>query len=80
MSRILIVAGLVGVAIVSFAGCQATRAGYETAPYRVLQKDGAWSCGTIPRSMIAETRQGGDDFMRLFGTSPATTRPSRKSP
>lgn len=66
MSRLLIVAGLVGVAIASFAGCQATRAGYETAPYRVLQKDGRVELRDYPTLHVAETRQGGDDFMRLF--------------
>ncbi len=35
-------AALLAVILVSAGGCQVIRAGYETAPYRVLESDGAF--------------------------------------
>ncbi len=48
------------------AGCQATRAGYETAPYKVVGRDGPVELRTYPTLRVAETQSGSDDFMRLF--------------
>jgi hypothetical protein len=53
------------------AGCQSTRAGYETVPYRVLRADGNFELRDYPALLVVETpmaSDGGDDgsFMRLF--------------
>jgi len=62
----LVVLGLASV------GCQATRAGYETAPYRVLQAKGDFEVRDYPVLTIVETQmsQGGsgssDSFQSLF--------------
>lgn len=57
-----------GLAVIggALAGCQATRAGYATAPYRVLRRDGPVELREYPALQLAETPRGGDDFMRLF--------------
>ncbi|MFO1460954.1 MAG: heme-binding protein [Verrucomicrobiota bacterium] len=47
-------------------GCQVTRAGYASAPYRVLQQSGDVEIRSYPPLRLAETSTGGDDFMRLF--------------
>jgi len=61
---------LVGLTV---AGCQATRAGYESAPYRVIRADGKVQVRDYPALMVVETsraahsRDGGDgSFGRLF--------------
>ena len=43
-----------------------TRAGYESAPYAVLEKDKRIELRQYPILRVAETSRGGDDFMRLF--------------
>jgi DNA gyrase inhibitor GyrI len=54
------------------AGCQATRAGYESAPYRIVRSDGKFQVRDYPALTVVETPLGGsrngDDgsFMRLF--------------
>lgn len=54
-------------------GCQATRAGYESAPYRVVRSDGKFQLRDYPALMVVETtmtRSGNDtdgSFNRLFG-------------
>jgi hypothetical protein len=58
--------------VLIFAGCQVTRAGYETAPYRVLRTDGKFELRDYPAMTVVETpmirSQNGSDgsFMRLF--------------
>lgn len=58
--------------LVAAGGCQATRAGYETAPYRVIQSDGAFEVRDYPSMQWVETSLGegsGDSdggFGRLF--------------
>jgi hypothetical protein len=53
-------------------GCQATRAGYESAPYKTVRSDGKFQVRDYPALTIVETPLGGsrsgDDgsFMRLF--------------
>ena len=68
MSRSVILASVSIIAVVAatLAGCQATRAGYETAPYRVIRRDGKVQIREYPALKIAETATGGGDFMRLF--------------
>ncbi len=51
------------------AGCQATRAGYETAPYKVVRSSGKFEVRDYPALTVVETRMsdGGDgSFNRLF--------------
>jgi len=52
--------------LLAFSGCTVTRAGYETAPYRVIEQDGKVELREYPALQIAETGKNGDDFMRLF--------------
>ena len=61
---------LVGLVVV---GCQATRGGYESAPYKVMRSDGKFEVRDYPALTVVETpmtagkRDGGDgSFMRLF--------------
>jgi len=65
-----LVAGLVAAGL---AGCQATRAGYESAPYTVVRSDGKFELRDYPTLTVVETpmavgsRDGEDgSFMRLF--------------
>lgn len=64
-------AGLVTL-LLAAAGCQATRAGYETAPYRVLDADGPFQLRDYPAMQWVETPTGAGDgdsdgsFGRLF--------------
>ena len=65
-----VLAVVVGLA---FAGCHATRAGYESAPYRVVRSDGKfqvrdYSALTLVETPMPGSAQGGDNgsFMRLF--------------
>lgn len=63
-----VVASVLGLVVLgtALAGCQLTRAGYETAPFRVMEKDGAVEVREYPVLQVAETPASGDDFMRLF--------------
>lgn len=50
-------------------GCGATRAGYETAPHRVLSSEGRFELREYPETRLVQTpMSGGEDggFMRLF--------------
>ncbi len=65
-----ILAVVVGVGFL-LAGCQATRAGYESAPYRVVRSDGKFELRDYPALTVVETPMAdpaGNDggFMRLF--------------
>ena len=61
---------IVGVGLL-VAGCQATRAGYESAPYKVARSDGKFELRDYPDLTVVETPMAdpnGSDgsFMRLF--------------
>jgi hypothetical protein len=67
---LLILAVVIGLA---FVGCQATRAGYASAPYKVVRSGGKFQVRDYPALCVVETpmaadsRGGGDgSFMRLF--------------
>lgn len=65
-----LLAVVVGVGLL-VAGCQATRAGYESAPYRVVRSDGKFELRDYPALTVVETPMAdpaGSDggFMRLF--------------
>ena len=50
---------LVAVVVVVVAGCKATRAGYETAPYKVVRRDGKFELRDYPSLTVVETPMGG---------------------
>lgn len=52
----------------AIAACATSRAGYETAPYRVIRTEGAFEIRDYPELKIATTTRAGDDasFMKLF--------------
>jgi hypothetical protein len=56
------------VAAFCLAACVTSRAGYETAPYKVIRADGAFEIREYPSLKIATTDRGNDNdsFMRLF--------------
>ena len=61
---------VVGVGLL-VAGCQATRGGYESAPYKVVRSDGKFELRDYPALTVVETpmaNPSGSDgsFMRLF--------------
>jgi hypothetical protein len=62
---------VVGVVLV-LAGCQATRAGYESAPYKVVRSSGKFQVRDYPALAVAETSMGSgadgssSSFGRLF--------------
>ncbi len=73
MQRItIIIFVLAGGLALLVAGCQAVRAGYETAPYRVVRTDGKFELRDYAPLTVVETpmSQGGNgsdgSFMRLF--------------
>jgi len=52
-------------------GCQATRAGYESAPYKVVRSDGKFELRdypvlTVVEAPMADTNGSDGSFMRLF--------------
>jgi hypothetical protein len=60
-------------AVVVLVGCKATRAGYETAPYKVVRRDGKFELRDYPSLTLVETpmatsgSNGADgSFNRLF--------------
>jgi len=67
---LLIFVAVVGVGL-WVAGCQATRAGYESAPYQVVRADGKFELRDYPALTVVETPMAGPDgsdggFTRLF--------------
>lgn len=63
---VLIIA-LLAIPIV-LVGCRTTRAGYESAPYEVVRKDGNFELRDYPALMVVETAMtsGDEGFGRLF--------------
>lgn len=58
------------VIVVVLAGCGWSRQGYESAPYRVVERDGEFELRDYPGLVVVETqmgRDGGGSFQRLFG-------------
>jgi DNA gyrase inhibitor GyrI len=55
-----------------FAGCQATRGGYESAPYQVVRTSGKFAVRDYPALQVVETpmavpgKDADGSFMRLF--------------
>jgi len=68
---ILFVMLLIGAGLI-FVGCQTTRSGYESAPYKVVRTDGKFELRDYPSLSVVETpmaASGNSDdgsFMRLF--------------
>ena len=67
---ILILAGLALLVVLVGAGCQATRAGYKSAPYKTVRQDGSFEVRDYPALILVETPLGtagdGGSFGRLF--------------
>lgn len=63
---------LASTTVVTVAGCQTTRWGYESAPYTVVQKDGAVEIRDYPELVWIETpdrdrsERGSQSFNKLF--------------
>lgn len=58
-------------AVLILVGCQATRAGYESAPYKVVRSDGKFELRDYPALTVVETPMANPDgsdgsFTRLF--------------
>ena len=68
MKIVLICLALVTLAGLISAGCAAVRAGYDSAPYRVVRRDGRFELRDYPTLVLVETslRGSDDSFMRLF--------------
>lgn len=71
MWKAFLVLAVLGVVVALFlVGCKATRAGYSSAPYKVVRKAGGFEVRDYPALTIVETpmASGGSDggFTRLF--------------
>jgi len=83
-----VITGLVFVAVVAviWTGCATSRAGYQSAPYRVLKQAGLFELREYPSLVLVETPMRGadDSFMRLFryigGQNTATQKIAMTTP
>lgn len=68
MKKLLLVLAALLVVVFCIAACSTSRAGYETAPYKVVRADGAFEIREYPQLKTATTGRGkdNDSFMRLF--------------
>lgn len=60
------------------AGCGLTRGGYESAPFQVIRETPEYELRRYPSIQVAETRDQGDSFMRLFRYIDRSNAESRK--
>jgi DNA gyrase inhibitor GyrI len=68
MKILIAVTALAVLAALVNAGCASVRAGYESAPYQVVRRDGKFELRDYPALVVAETPMRGADnsFLRLF--------------
>ena len=72
VKKMWIILSILAVAALIFAGCQVTRAGYESAPYQVVRSAGQFEVRDYPALQVAETpmrlpgQNADGSFMRLF--------------
>jgi DNA gyrase inhibitor GyrI len=68
MKIMLVALALAALAGLISAGCAAVRAGYASAPYQVVRRDGSFELRDYPPLVLVETPMHGADnsFMRLF--------------
>ncbi|OYW77124.1 MAG: hypothetical protein B7Z37_05625 [Verrucomicrobia bacterium 12-59-8] len=68
MKKLLIVISGLLLSAFGIAACATSRAGYETAPYKVIRTDGDFEVREYPELKIATTSRDKDNsgFMRLF--------------
>ncbi len=68
MKKVLTIVGGLVVSAIGIAACATSRAGYETAPCKVISTDGAFEIREYPELKIATTSRDADNssFMRLF--------------
>ena len=55
--------------VIVLAGCRGSRQGYESAPYKVVSRDGKFELRDYPPILVAETQMkndSGSSFQRLF--------------
>ena len=68
---LLISAALVIVCVLVVASCQTSRAGYESAPYKIVLSRGEFELRDYPAITVVETAMAGENgegsFGRLFG-------------
>jgi DNA gyrase inhibitor GyrI len=84
---IIIIAVVVAVMVaIIYAGCATSRAGYKSAPYKVLKQAGQYEVREYPTLAIVQTPMRGadDSFMRLFryidGQNAATQKIAMTTP
>lgn len=68
MKKMVLIATALFAVASGIAACATSRAGYETAPYKVVRPDGAFEIREYPEIKIATTPSdaSGSGFMRLF--------------
>ena len=68
MKKLLLPVSALLVSSFGILACAASRAGYETAPYKVIRTDGDFEIREYPELKIATTARESDNasFMRLF--------------
>ncbi len=68
MVKLFTIAACLLVIVLGIAACVTSRAGYETAPYKVVRTDGDFEIRDYPEMKIVATARGSDNssFMRLF--------------
>ena len=85
-AKVWIVLGMALLAVLFLAGCKLTRAGYESAGYKVVSKQGSFEIRDYPALTLVSTAMSGsrpaddDSFVRLFRYIGARTRRGPKLP
>ena len=79
MKSTLIVCSLIAVVCLGLAACT-SGSNYETAPFQVIRRDGAFEIREYPALTVATTKRSGDDgsFMRLFRFIDGANEPKEK--
>ena len=79
MKFILSVCSLMAVVCLGLAACT-SGSKYETAPFQVIRRDGAFEIREYPALTVAITKRAGDDgsFMRLFRFIDGANEPKEK--
>ncbi|MEY2600031.1 MAG: hypothetical protein RLZZ142_2290 [Verrucomicrobiota bacterium] len=84
--RTLLLLATASVTALALLGCKATRAGYESAPYRVLQKDGRFEIREYPPLTLVQSppaepeSAASQNFRRLFAFITGSNAEKRKIP
>jgi hypothetical protein len=79
-----LVPGVMVLSLVFLAGCNLTRAGYESAPYQVVRASGKFAVRDYPALQVVETplaradKDADGSFMRLFQFITGANEPKQK--